>query len=262
MSRRATRYLERFCWGAAVLCLLPYALTSGGRAWYASLASDTAAVEAHDAVAVEAGNAPTVSIAELTVPPDPALTEKNRTSKYAVWAPQRLKDLLRYRANAELPVAAVLRLPNQDHDIPVFAGISEVTMTLGAGHLEDTSSLDGSGNIALSAHRDGSFRILKDVEHGDPLVLSVGGEERLFRVSRQLIVEPDAVEVLDPTDRTTLTLITCYPIYYIGEAPQRYVVQAELVTDGRAIQGVVATGRHIQTGQHSSIADSMRRNDL
>lgn len=252
MRRRATRYLERFCWTAAALCVLPYALTTGARAWYASVASSDTVV------AVEA--LPTVP--EISPPEKPALASDRAVSRYASWAPQRLKDLLRYRANDELPVAAVLRLPRQERDIPVFAGISEVTMTLGAGHLEDTSPLDGSGNIALSAHRDGSFRILKDVRDGDPLVLSINGEDRLFTVSRLQVVEPEDVSVLEPTDRTTLTLITCYPIYHVGAAPQRYIVQAELIADSPATPEPVATGRHDRVGQLSSIAKQIRRNDL
>lgn len=246
MWKRATSYLERFCWLAAVLCLLPYALTTGGRAWYASIAAD------ETSVTVEAPPAEAERVPPLDAP----------VAKYALWAPQRIKALLRYEASADLPVAAVLRLPAQDREIPVFAGISEATMTLGAGHLEDTSPLDGSGNIALSAHRDGSFRILKDVRPGDPLVLSVGGKDRLFTVSRQRIVEPEAVDVLDATDRTTLTLITCYPIYFIGNAPQRYIVQAELVADSAATPEPDRTRRIAGTAQHSSIADKMRRNDL
>lgn len=256
MWKRATSYLERLCWLAAVLCLLPYALTTGGRAWYASIAADESSAD-ESSVTVEASPAE----AERPPPLDAPVADAG-IAKDALWAPQRVKAFLRYKANADLPVAAVLRLPAQDREIPVFAGISEATMTLGAGHLEDTSPLDGSGNIALSAHRDGSFRILKDVQRGDPLVLSVGGEDRLFRVSRQRIVEPEAVSVLDATDRTTLTLITCYPIYFIGNAPQRYIVQAELVADSAATPEPDRTRRSARTGQQLSIADKMRRNDL
>ena len=102
-------------------------------------------------------------------------------------------------------------------------------MTMGAGHLTDTSPLTGDGNIAVTAHRDGTFRVLKDIQAGDPIRLKVGGAYREFRVTGHEIVTPDRVDVLDPTPVTTLTLITCYPFYFVGDAPERFVLRAELV---------------------------------
>jgi sortase A len=141
-------------------------------------------------------------------------------------------------------VIATLELPTQDTRIPVFTGTSEASMTLGAGHLSDSSPLSGNGNIALTAHRDGSFRVLKDLAIGDPVILKTGTLERHFVITSQMVVAPDRVDVLGETSVPTLTLITCYPFHYLGSAPDRYVVHAELLnaepTEAAAFSGELA----------------------
>ena len=166
----------------------------------------------------------------------------NLLTDLELWSEQRLAALNSLRSQLAPPVIGTLDLPRQGTRIPVFAGASEVSMTLGAGHLSDSSPLSGNGNIVITSHRDGSFRVLKDLAIGDPLILKTGVSERQFVVTRQVVVTPDRVDVIDETRVPTLTLITCYPFYYVGSAPKRFVVHAELL-NAEATEAAVFSGR-------------------
>lgn len=229
-------------------CLLPFAIASAGRAYYASYTTPPGAAAEN--------------FQPQPQPPAETLADDGIIPGRQLWAPQRVMEFFRYKAGIVPSVAAVLSLPKQARDIPVFPGVSEIAMTLGAGHLSDTSPLEGTGNIAVSAHRDGSFRILKDVRVGDPLVLSVGGQHRLFVVKRQTIVNPDETHVLEPTDVTTLTLVTCYPFYFIGDAPKRYIVQAELAEPAKAREVLADWHTEYTARNPDRSTHRMRRNDI
>jgi len=102
-----------------------------------------------------------------------------------------------------------------------------VTLNRGAGVIAGTALPGERGNVAISAHRDGFFRPLKDVVVGDVIELR-GAEGRVqrFEVAAISIVDPLDVSVLDATDAPVLTLVTCYPFYYVGFAPDRFIVRA------------------------------------
>jgi len=113
--------------------------------------------------------------------------------------------------------------------VPVFSDISELNLSRGAGWIEGTATPNSGGNMAVAAHRDRYFRPLKDIQVGDTLKLESMNGHGEFKVSRIVIVDPDDVSVLDDTPVPTVTLVTCYPFYFIGNAPQRYIVQATAV---------------------------------
>jgi sortase A len=95
------------------------------------------------------------------------------------------------------------------------------------GHLSDTPMPWDAGNSAFAGHRDGLFRPLKDVKVGDEIRFRTTRDEFRYRVTKTSIVMPDDLSVLAPqSDPATLTLITCYPFYYVGSAPKRFVVHA------------------------------------
>jgi len=85
---------------------------------------------------------------------------------------------------------------------------------------------DGTGNVALAAHRDTFFRPLKNVRQGDRIRMTTPDGIFTYVVRDTRIVAPTDVSVLEPTPEDTLTLITCYPFTYIGTAPKRFVVRA------------------------------------
>jgi sortase A len=110
--------------------------------------------------------------------------------------------------------------------VPVLEGTDDWTLNRAVGHIEDTATPGSSGNCGIAGHRDGFFRCLKDIANGD--VLELEGRDRVDRyvVERTWIVDPEDVSVLDPTPAPSITLVTCYPFYFVGSAPQRFIVRA------------------------------------
>jgi sortase A len=109
----------------------------------------------------------------------------------------------------------------------VVEGDSDDVLDRAIGHLPDTPLPWHDGNSALAAHRDTIFRPLKGVRLGDVLRLKTPHGDFDYRVTDTLIVKPNEVWVLDPTPVATLTLISCWPFNYIGNAPERFIVRAE-----------------------------------
>lgn len=139
----------------------------------------------------------------------------------------------RKRAYQESPTAVtsigVLRVGRLNMAAPIYPGTDDAILDRGIGHIEGTGLLNGVGNIGLAAHRDGFFRNLKDVRVGDTVSLTTATGQRDYFVDRINVVEPDEGYVLAPTQVPTLTLVTCFPFYLLGSAPNRYVVQASFV---------------------------------
>jgi sortase A len=110
--------------------------------------------------------------------------------------------------------------------VMVVEGDDEDTLNVAVGHLPDTPFPWQSGNSALAGHRDTFFRPLKDVRIGDEIVLTSLHGELHYRVDRTVIVDPQDLSVLKPSTKPSLTLVTCFPFFYVGHAPRRFVVQA------------------------------------
>ena len=108
----------------------------------------------------------------------------------------------------------------------VIQGDSDVNLRRGVGHLAETALPGEVGNVVLAGHRDTVFRPLKDVRAGDAITLTTRDGEFAYRVESMSVVPPTAIDVLEPTGGRTLTLITCYPFYFVGAAPNRFIVRA------------------------------------
>lgn len=128
-------------------------------------------------------------------------------------------------APAPLPLA-VLRIPKIRLEVAVLPGTDDFTLNRAVGHIEHTALPGTDGNSGIAGHRDGFFRGLKDVVLNDAIELETLGRKEVYRVERTWTVNPQDVSVLDPTPTRSLTLVTCYPFYHIGPAPQRYIVRA------------------------------------
>jgi sortase A len=150
-------------------------------------------------------------------PPDQTLWSDQRKAHYAESLPARV-DAPR----------ALIRIPSIDMTAPVFAGTSELVLNRGVGWIEGTASPGDAGNIGLAGHRDGYFRGLKDVELGDSLEIETLEGIRSYKITELFIVDPSDVYVLEPTREPSVTLVTCYPFYFVGSAPQRYIVRGVL----------------------------------
>jgi len=90
----------------------------------------------------------------------------------------------------------------------------------------------GMGNSILAAHRDTHFRFLKDIRKGDIFRLETASKTLNYRVIATKVVNPEDIQLLEPQPSSVLTLVTCYPFYYIGSAPQRFIVRAAQVVPG------------------------------
>ena len=144
------------------------------------------------------------------------------------WSEERKAEYERSLSGDTGTTLAILRIPATGMDVPVFDSLSSTALNRGAGHVSGTALPGSNGNIAIAGHRDGFFRSLKDVEAGTEIEVTTLRGSRTFRVSELRIVDPLEVSVLDPTEDTMLTLITCFPFYFVGPAPERFIVSARL----------------------------------
>ncbi len=123
---------------------------------------------------------------------------------------------------------AKLMIPRLDTQLYVVEGVDAGDLRRGPGHMPGTAMPGSDGNCVIAAHRDTHFRVLKDVHKGDDIVLETRDGEFLYRVKSTRIVSPTNTSPLRPTPNSVLNLITCYPFYYVGNAPKRFIVEAEL----------------------------------
>lgn len=146
-----------------------------------------------------------------------------------LWNAQRIKDYQdSLMVNGEPPIG-VMTIGDVNIQIPIYDGSEDLNLNRGVGRIKGMARLNETGNLGIAGHRDGVFRGLKDIEKGDGIeVLSVYGAEN-YEVSSITIVDKNDISVLDPTPDKTLTLVTCYPFYHIGHAPQRYIVKAKAI---------------------------------
>jgi len=149
-----------------------------------------------------------------------------RPPDMSLWGTERIAAWRRASLEPAPPPLAVLRIAKIHLEVPVLPGTADSTLDRAVGHIEDTALPGADGNSGIAGHRDGFFRGLKAVVRGDDIELeTLRGKER-YRVEAIWVVSPEDVSVLDATPTRSLTLVTCYPLYHIGPAPQRYIVRA------------------------------------
>ena len=137
------------------------------------------------------------------------------------------------------PPLAVLRIPEIGLEVPVLRGTDDRTLDRAVGHIDDTAPPGTDGNAGIAGHRDSFFRGLRDIGAGDAIELDTLGGRDVYRVEHTWIVDPEDVWVLDPTPGRVLTLVTCYPFYFVGSAPRRFIVRAVRVSDQPAVARAV-----------------------
>ena len=144
----------------------------------------------------------------------------------SLWSPERIRAWLDTK-NLDAPAPlGVLRIRRLGLEVAILEGTSEPALNRGVGHIQDTAIPGSAGNAGIAGHRDGFFRGLKDIRTGDLIEIETIGHVDGYQVERTWIVMPDDVSVLDPTASPSITLVTCYPFYFIGSAPQRFIVRA------------------------------------
>ena len=196
------RWLERVLLALGIVCLGYYAYVSAETFLYQ-------AYENRELDAILSSRRPAASEGETGAA---AATDSAHTTR-TVTAGETIGRI----AIPRLGVSAIIK-----------AGVDARTLQLAVGHIPGTAFPGEEGNIGLAAHRDTFFRRLRDIETDDRIRLTTPDGVLDYRVERTHVVEPSDVWVLDPTGHPTLTLVTCYPFSYVGSAPQRFIVRAQL----------------------------------
>jgi sortase A len=126
-------------------------------------------------------------------------------------------------------VIGTISLPSLKQTLPIIEGTEDSQLKRGVGHYIHSVLPGISDNSVLSGHRDSVFSQLGKLALGDPLIVRTAAGEFTYMVSKFRIVMADDRTVIVPTPTAVLTLSTCYPFRYIGSAPKRYIVTADLV---------------------------------
>jgi sortase A len=120
-------------------------------------------------------------------------------------------------------------IPRLNLSVVVIEGTGSTTLRRAVGHIRGTALPGHPGNIGISGHRDTFFRPLRNIRKDDVITLTTLDGEYQYRVISTKIVLPSNVGVLDADGREILTLVTCYPFYFVGAAPNRFIVRAERI---------------------------------
>ncbi|HLK64703.1 MAG TPA: class D sortase [Bryobacteraceae bacterium] len=126
-------------------------------------------------------------------------------------------------------VIGELEIPRLQLSVMVFEGDDTGILRQGAGHIPETALLPHSGNIGIAAHRDTYFRPLRGIRANDVIDLKTPAGTSRYTVTEAKIVRPSDVSVLARSPGRDLTLVTCYPFFYVGSAPERFIVHARQI---------------------------------
>ena len=129
-------------------------------------------------------------------------------------------------APAGRAVIGRLEIPSVKLSVMVLADDNARSLRLGAGHIPGTALPGTPGNVGVAGHRDTVFRALRGISRNDRITLTTPAGTYLYQVQFTRVVNPDDVQVLASSAQPSLTLVTCYPFYYVGAAPKRFVVHA------------------------------------
>jgi LPXTG-site transpeptidase (sortase) family protein len=147
----------------------------------------------------------------------------------SLWSAGRIAAFAESFGQQTSPVLGVFEIPKFDIELPIYDGASDLHMDRGIARIEGTAMPgQGDGNVGIAGHRDGYFRVLKDIQFGDEISVRTPSGTQTYIVQQLMIVDPSAVEVLNYTPEPSITLVTCYPFYFVGHAPERFIVRAVL----------------------------------
>jgi len=147
---------------------------------------------------------------------------------YSLWSEKRIAEYRESLLHGDDDAHALLSIERLNIKVPVYNGASDLNLNRGVARIKGTGWFGSNGNLGIAGHRDGFFRGLKDIQVGDSMTLETMFGATEFVVSSITIVDPSEVSVLANTDTPSVTLVTCYPFYYVGHAPQRFIVKGEV----------------------------------
>ena len=225
-----TRRLERFLWIAGILLIALWAAAKihsyvGSHRDLERFREAKSAARPAPLPPLPVAPAPSLPPPAEAAPPLPDRTLPEAPADYALWSKERVKAYEEARQQDASAPLAILRIPKIDLEVAVLDGTDDFTLNRAVGHIEYTALPGDNGNIGIAGHRDGFFRGLKDVRKGDTLELETLAGRDSYRITDIWIVNPEDAQVLDPTPEPTVTLVACYPFYFVGHAPKRYIVR-------------------------------------
>ena len=139
-------------------------------------------------------------------------------------------------AALDLPVAAIpggalgrIEIARIGLAAMILEGTNGRTLRRAVGHIPGTPLPGQQGNVAIAGHRDTFFRPLRNVQHNDEITLTTLDGTYRYLVDSTQVVAPEDTQVLDDSRDTILTLVTCYPFYFVGPAPKRFIVRAHKI---------------------------------
>jgi sortase A len=191
-------FIEAGCWGLGVACTLIYGLCRAD--------------------------------AELGRRLDVARAAQAREPDYRPWSDGRVRAYKASLHAATGPLLGTLRIPAVQLEVPLYGDTSELHLNRGVGLIEQTSSPGVGGNMGIAGHRDGFFRVLKHVRAGDEIEIRTLAALYRYRISALHVVGSSDARLLGPTAEPSVTLVTCFPFYFVGNAPQRFVVRGVLIS--------------------------------
>lgn len=155
-----------------------------------------------------------------------------------------------------------LAIPRLHMRAIVREGASEGILSLGVGHIPGTALPGQGGNVGLAGHRDTMFRGLRKIGKNDLIQFETLAGNYTYQVESTQIVKPSTVSVLSPGSHDELTLVTCYPFYYVGSAPDRFIVKARQVSQNSHPPVVSEIKQEVNTpmpNQAHEVTDPHRR---
>ncbi|MBW6469287.1 MAG: class D sortase [Coriobacteriia bacterium] len=209
--------------GVSRLALLSLGVLAigAGFIWWASVNIGALSSESADAhIGPKAPPSPPVRervepAVESVPPPDPAVSDEVLYPDYPT----------------EGDLIGTLWIPAVDQSFPIIEGTGDDELKRGVGHFRQSVLPGIEDNCVLSGHRDTVFTRLGELEIGDQLIAETVAGRFTYEIVSIRIVDKDDKTVIVPADHAVLTVSTCYPFNYIGSAPERYVLTADMVTD-------------------------------
>jgi sortase A len=153
----------------------------------------------------------------------------NRALEQQIRAKDRHRADLPRTPEKEGDVLGRIEIPRLGIAVAILEGTASQTLRLGVGHIGGTAIPGESGNTGIAGHRDTFFRGLKDIRKNDEIQIQTEAGLSRYAVDWVKIVAPDDVAVLAPSAESAITLVTCYPFYYVGPAPRRFIVHARKI---------------------------------
>jgi sortase A len=182
-------------------------------------------------------NSPQTAISGTLADTKETLLQKPKFAvDFAQWSEKRIAQYEESLTTHFDPPLALLRISRFQLDAPVLEGTDDLTLNRGVGHIVGTALPGEEGNIGIAGHRDSFFRVLKNIKEGDTIELVTARRTEKYTVDHIVLVRPDDVSVLRSRPIPSLTLVTCYPFYFIGSAPQRYIVQAAIADSDNEVR--------------------------